>query len=72
LLIYCFVGIYVLFDNKLILVSIDTESIAREIIYAYIAFINKPEQAGYIADLNCPLSSLKTQNQKTESFLNQL
>ena len=50
MLIRCFISVCGLFDDKLILVSIDTESIKREIIYAYIALIKTPEQAGNIAN----------------------
>lgn len=50
MLMCCFVSVYILFEDKLILVSIDTESIKRENIYAYIALTKAPEQAGNIAN----------------------
>ncbi len=37
---YCFTVCCGYFDDKFILVAIDTESITREIIYTYIAFTN--------------------------------
>jgi len=62
----CFVGVCSLFDDKVILVSIDTESITREIIYAYIALTNKSVLACDITDSNCVLSpsKRKTKNRK--------